>query len=68
MTTAPEQTRAQPDQEDAAFYEEAASDLVSPSSYLTVPCVHCGERIRKLTRRGDAWIHDDGQEVCGQRS
>ena len=68
MTTAPEQTRAQPDQEDAAFYAEAASDLVSPSSYLTVPCVHCGERIRKFPRRGDAWFHDDGEEVCEHRS
>lgn len=68
MTTAPEQTRAQPDSEDAAFYAEAASDLVSPSSYLTVPCVHCGERIRQLAGRGNVWFHDGGAEVCEHRS
>lgn len=68
MTTAPEQTRAQPDQEDAAFYEEAAPDLASPSSYLTVPCMHCGERIRRLGGPGRSgfWFHDGGEEACWQ--
>lgn len=69
MTRAPEQTWAEPSPEDAAFYDEAVPELETPTSHLTIPCVHCGERIRRFggPSRSGFWFHDAGEEACERR-